>query len=579
MKSLKQITLALAAFTIAIQPLAAQLTVDQRVKDFQSLAAVYARFYAPHDWKVQGIKFNLFDLKPWLDQVRAARTDIDYLEVCARYVASLKDGHAAWRSGIAFAADLGVIADIYDGKVLIDSINRARYPAQQYPFQIGDELVSMDGRPVDALLDELSALRSLGNPVTTRRNAAQVLTQRSATFYPRTVELGDTAVVEIRRASGDLETYTLNWLKSGVPRRDISPIPTAEAPAATSGNFDFAGFLRQFHNRRAADDEALLRRVQNPETGEWELLHKVLGWGARNPVFTFPADLSFQQRRGTGADFFYSGTFQKDGLRIGFLRVPGFTGTNVAGVLRELDTEIAYFRQNTDGLVIDMMRNTGGGCIALDIAQRLIPSRFTFGGEHLLANRENINRFSQVVTLARQFGLPQWMITSYEFYLNMLLEAEKDNRTLTGAIATCGTPTNLTDPATGPNGESIAYDKPIIFLADEFSVSFADYFLAAIQDNGRGPVVGGRTAGWGGSITLTAYGPYSEASTSYTITLDSREKPIASPDLPTAPFIENIGVIPDIPLTFMTRENLMNAGRPFTAEVARIAAEHIRSGK
>ncbi|MCS7023620.1 MAG: S41 family peptidase [Bryobacteraceae bacterium] len=564
---------------LASFPLIAQLTLEQRIQDFQALASVYARYYAPHDWKVQGVKFNLFDLAPWLEQVRAAQTDLDYLEVCARYVASLKDGHAAWRSGILFSADLGILTDIYDGRVLIDSINRARYPAQQYPFQIGDELLSIDGKPVDLILDELSALRSMGNPVTTRRYAAQVLTQRSATFYPRTVLLGDTAVVEIRRASGEIASYTLTWQKNGIPRRDISPVPPTKAPVASATQIDFAGFLRQFHNRRAADDDPLLRRVYHPETGEWELVHKVLGWGARSPAFSFPAQLAFQQRRGSGSDFFYSGTFQTEGLRIGFLRIPSFPSTNTAAILRELDTELAFFQQNTDGLVVDLMRNTGGGCLALDIARRLMPQRFTFGGEHLLANRENINRFWLLRNLALESRAEPWIITSYEFYLNMLLEAERDHRSLTGAIPTCGAPTNLFDPATGPGGESLAYSKPVIFLADEFSVSFADYFLAAMQDNGRGPVVGARTAGWGGSVAVTSYGPYSEASVSYTITLDSREKPIVSPDLPPAAFIENIGVLPDIPLPFMTRANLLEAGRPFAQQMARIAAEHIRSSR
>jgi hypothetical protein len=37
--------------------------------------------------------------------------------------------------------------DIYDGRVLIDAINRTRLPAAQCPFAAGDEIVAIDGRP------------------------------------------------------------------------------------------------------------------------------------------------------------------------------------------------------------------------------------------------------------------------------------------------------------------------------------------------------------------------------------------------------------------------------------------------
>ena len=126
-----------------------------------------------------------------------------------------------------------------------------------------------------------------------------------------------------------------------------------------------------------------------------------------------------------------------------------------------------------------------------------------------------------------------------------------------------------------PSGEVLAYEKPIIFLADEFSVSFGDIFPAMMQDNKRGPIIGTRTAGWGGSISGWNAGFYSEATATNTNSLVVRRQNVVSPDMPTAPFIENIGVIPDIVLDYMTRENLMTRGAPFVAEFTRIMNEEI----
>ena len=54
--------------------------------------------------------------------------------------------------------------------------------------------------------------------------------------------------------------------------------------------------------------------------------------------------------------------------------------------------------------------------------------------------------------------------------------------------------------ATDRNGNVLAYQQPILLLTDEFSISSAEIFAALFQDAKRGPILGWRTAGAGGSI-------------------------------------------------------------------------------
>src|SRR4029078_10780578 len=131
-----------------------------------------------------------------------------------------------------FRADLGITVDIYDGKVLIDGINRAVLRASEFPFGVGDELVSLDGKSAEEWITTLSKFRRYGNPVTTRRNAAGLITVRPQTSYPRAAELRHTATVVIRRANGDLETYKLPWTKTGIPVVKAGPVPMPRAAAA-----------------------------------------------------------------------------------------------------------------------------------------------------------------------------------------------------------------------------------------------------------------------------------------------------------------------------------------------------------
>src|SRR5262245_38279490 len=105
--------------------LSAQLLLDQRVHDFENLAALYAKRYAPYEWKRQVFAFDLYDIKPWLDRVKAAKDDLEFFEIEAEYVASLDDIHSGFQMTSNFVANLGMTVDIFDGKVLIDSINRA----------------------------------------------------------------------------------------------------------------------------------------------------------------------------------------------------------------------------------------------------------------------------------------------------------------------------------------------------------------------------------------------------------------------------------------------------------------------
>ena len=162
-------------------PLFARLTPEQRAFDFQSLSAMLARRYAPIEWKKQAYGYDLLDVKPWLARVSAAKDDLEFFEIEAEYIAKLNDVHTGFQMTSTFSASLGMTVDIYDE--LIDSINRGLLPVSTYPFGMGDELVSLDGKPVE-WISAISKYRARGNPSTTRRAAAGQITARSQSAFP-----------------------------------------------------------------------------------------------------------------------------------------------------------------------------------------------------------------------------------------------------------------------------------------------------------------------------------------------------------------------------------------------------------
>lgn len=100
-------------------------------------------------------------------------------------------------------------------------------------------------------------------------------------------------------------------------------------------------------------------------------------------------------------------------------------------------------------------------------------------------------------------------------------------------------------------------------LTDEFSASGGDMLPAIFQSNHRGPTFGWRTMGAGGSVVGYSGPAFTESFFRITVSLMNRLEVVNTPDFPPAPYVENIGVRPDIPVDYMTRANLMSAGAPF----------------
>jgi hypothetical protein len=126
--------LTVAAFALAGACLCfGQLTTEQKISDFNHLSGLFIKGYGPYDWKKNLYRFDLADTEPWLAKVRASKSDLEFYEIMHEYTASLDDAHVVYLNPSTYRVDLNFRTDIYDGKLLVDSINRTRLPASEYP--------------------------------------------------------------------------------------------------------------------------------------------------------------------------------------------------------------------------------------------------------------------------------------------------------------------------------------------------------------------------------------------------------------------------------------------------------------
>ena len=549
----------IACLSLLAGSLAGQnLTPSQKDADFRYLVSLYATYYAPLTWKNQVFQFDALNIKPWLAKVAATTSDLDFYEVEAAYISSLNDTHVQFTLPSDFAAQLGFGVDIYDGALLIDTINRGLLPAGRYPFVIGDELISIDGEDAQTLTDKLAKYVPQGNPRAARRQGAQRLTSRFQSRFPHATDLGDSATVVIRRQSGAMETYTIPWTKTGTPL-EVGPVPSPKAARLEADGLEIDPLEElQFSGVLPQD------------------LDGVNGYGARNPIFLGGLGSGFTRRLGgAAADFFYSGVFQFAGLRIGYIRIPNYAPPSQAVAFRQFETEITFMNANTDGLVIDEMRNTGGNlCFGEEIARRLTPYEFRATGFALRAFWRRVLGFYNAYINAVATNQPPDVVAMYQMVYNEMLAANQAGKVVTNPLPLC-TQSLQRQPLLAADGSVFAYQKPIMVLIDDFSTSTADSFAGMMQDSGRALLYGMRTNGAGGNNTSYDAGNYSESFVGMTLALQARKDVTTIDDFPATQYIENVGVRPQMVNDYMTKDNLLNNGAPFVSQFLQAMADYI----
>lgn len=560
MKKIIAITLFLSASIAWGQ----RLTADQKTADFKYLASLYAAEYAPYDWKKQLLGFDAFKIQPWLDRVAKTTTDLDFYEICVEYVASLKDTHDRFSLPSDYFAYLGFSVDIYDGAALVEGVSRTQLPARDFPFTTGDELVSVDGKSVQQLLADFSKYAWGANPIANKRYAALFLTQRPQSLMPHAPDVGDTATVVIKRQNGNMETYTVPVVKTGTPLA-VGPVPSPKraAPGRFAANgpqsgSDEPGYMRGLNELSWSGVINEPQSLLNPQDG-------LLGLGSRSPVFVnvLPAFAFTRRLGGAAGDFYYSGTFKRDELTIGYIRIPNYAPASQALQLQNLEKELAYMSANTDGLIIDEMRNTGGNlCFGEEVVRRLVPYQFTATGFQVRAVWWRLLGFYQNMINAKANGASTDVITRYENIYKEISAANAAGRIVTNTVPLCSSSLQR-DPPIDSTGAVISYKKPIMMLVDEFSLSTGDSVPGMFQDSGRGILFGQRTMGAGGNNTSWEAGAFTEGITGMTIGLQVRKRPVATPDYPYTAYSENVGIRPEIIDDYMTKDNLLQGGAPF----------------
>jgi len=507
---------------------ASELTTEQKLSDFEQLVSSMKSGYGPLKYKEEsrGISIDVL-AKSYSEKIRETKSNGAFYYLIVKFVAEFKDSHFSASLPTSHRANLGFICDMVEGKILIADINRDRLPEEKFPFKRGDEIISMNGQPIDSALEALMPYISSGNLLTQKKMATFFLTSRQGSTLPVPTE--KTAKFTIS-SNGNMVETEVEWILKGQYFDEyIAPKTDKSGHLRNSTAMDF-GLVSVKDIWNSFRDESIeadylcsgTTRIAIPENSTIIM---------KEPFVAY-----------------YHPTEKGN---IGYLRIPDYMPVNPSTGDTEFDLRLAQYEyavsileKNTTGLIIDQDHNCGGSVSYLEaIVSLFMPTSFAPMQFQLLASKASYLTFLTWLNNSDQYTMEYGELQS-------VAEVVKRNW-LDGNFLTFEKIALSGQLSIAPN--NIRYTHPIVMLIDEHSGSGGDAFPSMLQGYGRAKLFGTRTMGAGGHVSSAPSLNFSGIRVMMTKSLFFR---------PDGVPVENNGAVPDYHYT-ITRNDFLNEYREY----------------
>lgn len=536
------------------QLLSAQLSPEMKIKlqqEIDFIGNLYGSVYAPKTWKESHLGWNLPQQVSLAQQKLQAATHLRQARTAvADLINSTADYHVSFVFYSTEKSSLPFQVKSVAGQSIIVFIDRTKLSEAAFPFDLGDELISIDGVNVNALKSQMVSILGANVASTDEALADFYLTQRSGRAN-MIVPHGPSSIV-VKKASDDtLNTVTLYWEYEA---ENLGRIANTKV-GSTLLNKNMLGMK--------AYDFIADKKSENR-----------FAIGNRNP---FLPNLSERLWETPKENTFDAYIYQnEEGKLIGVVRIFSYSLTDYAKAVKDFSGIIQHFEKHTAAMVIDQNNNPGGSVFylytlasmmsdqSLRVPKHAVALTYAEASECIDTNKalENIKNDEDAVKSLGDLG---GYTASYQLalgikdYCNFVISEYKSGKALSSPYYLWGV-----DKIT-PN--AIHYTKPVVLLVNQLDFSGGDFFPAIMQDNKRVTVVGTRTAGAGGYI-LEASFPNNLGLETVTFTGSIAERTNLNP-------IENLGITPDISLT-MTANDLRKSFIDYLTELKTILKNVIK---
>lgn len=600
-------SLLLALILALVSPIISEASSPQAmIQDLKAAKNTITVKYAPHDWKKEYLNWTVEDAyekaKSRILKENPA-SDREYQKIFREFLQSTQDYHvrtlfysSAWScfpiklksaEGRYFIQNYlqgmndGPSTDAFDIEALTVDITECEENYSK--LAVGDEIIAVNGIPVQALIEEIIDQELSGDRSPTGYGLAERLLFLRKGIFGNKTPRGNFELTVKHKGQENTTNYVMPWLHVPewvkehaykAPVQDQQPkivaaaacqgkkqayIPHAKPTISRAITKDFSvGFAKDLI---AYDFKKLLRHESEPkdEDKDSDDDDDCRNKGALPPIGKILWETEQDMQ-------FYAYLAETPfGKRVGYIYIPDFdcSGKIAEYYINELLEAVSYFNENSDALVIDITNNPGGNLFYMYAVLSTLadtPLKTPTHREKLI-QEDAYNTAADYNTIMRELakekskseedteaptvhGYPETERVRQQVlgYLNFLMKSWESGEKFTQPIHIGG----LDEIIPHPRGH---YEKPIIVLVNELDFSCGDMFPAILQDNGRATIFGTKTAGAGGYVKtyphLSQFGVQGFSLTG-SIAYRLNGKPI-----------ENLGVTPDI-ICEVTANDLQN---------------------
>lgn len=544
-------------------PMGSSLTKRRVLSDLESIHSIFDVKYAPLQWKGEFANWNLEQaIQEAKDKVEnIPNPSLKECQVIVRdFFNSTRDYHVGVRFFSTESASLPFLVKGTQNRYFVCDVDRNLVSKSKFPFEIGDEILTFDGRPVHEVVDELRRIEFGSNTYETDLALAEMLLTNRHGAMGNRIPQGNVEVTGKKKGSSKTISATLTWDYVPEKIRDFAKIGAA--------NMAFLATPMEWKT----DFQTALKKSQFFEKfmifHQWD--RSYVGAGTEMSNHALGSRSSYLPTLGkknwkSGSDWMFDAyIFQTmSGKNIGYIRIPHYMAD--VEELEEFGQIMNYFQTRTDALVIDQLNNPGGSVFYLYALASTLTDKPLYAPKHHIAlTQEEVHTALFMLPYLEQVkndstarsvlgddvgGYP----VNYEFvclmkkFCNFLIDQWNEGKLYTDPTHLFGVDQIVPHPR-------YKYTKPVLLLINSLNFSGGDFFPAILQDNKRATLMGTRTAGAGGYVLSTSF-PNHSGIKGFVMTGSLAERIDKNP-------IENLGVKPDI-LYELAVEDLQGEYQPY----------------
>lgn len=533
--------------------------------DLDVIRATFDTQYAPIEWKTAYAGWDINQ------EVEIAKSKVNaipnittkqYQQILKQFFDSLGDYHVAISFYSTELATLPFKMKSAEGHYFLTSVDRKSLPINANRIIAGDELISMDGIPMEEVMQAFLAQEFHGSSRPTDKAFAEMVFTSRLGSLGYQVPQGPVTLTIKHKKDNSLVNYTLNWYYEPEQISSISLPPPGKMMVKAKA-------LASHQITLPLNSHPLFKKSMLSPYYKELLKPSIIAAGdTLGGRESFVPTLGKKVWEASVQTQFYAYIFEtEDNKRVGYIRIPHYTGGNLQ--ITQFRNVINKFQNETSALVIDQVNNPGGSMFYMyTLISMLSDKPLAIPQHRITITQKEISNALEIIPIlesissddeAKQIigenldGLPVNLELNKKLitYFYEIISQWNGGYSFTKPLALYGLDT--IEPHVDTN-----YTKPILVLVNQLDISCGDFFPAILQDNQRAKIFGSRTAGAGGFVLATEY-PNLFGVQSYTYTGSIAQRVDSNP-------IESLGVTPDISYELQV-EDLRNHYQPYVEKV------------